>query len=351
MPKSTKRMSLLFALTMSVALAATACAPTAPTDPGADPTGGTTNGASAELEKVVLAVPNATFFTSGLPYHVGVDQGIYEKHGLDVEMTVTSGGAGSVQAVATGSADMSVDSGAPAVIAAYAEGGPVRAVGSSAKGLALVWFADAAGPIKTLEDLSGEKIGFSSNGSSSQLGTFAINEALALKGLPPAEAVAIGGISDQYTAVMTGQIAAGFTEPPSLMHEVDAGELTIVANITELDNYADYQDVVVRMATANAQFLKENPETVRAFTEAHSEAWDWIFANPEEAVDIWIRDADLKEPKETLMTVFDYFTVEDLKMSPMGDVDKVLEVSLETGFIKEPLTDEQVEELVGFAQQ
>ena len=340
MHKHFKRTAVLLSLGVTVALAATGCAPT----PNAAPT------KSEGVTSIGLAIPNASFFTSGLPYFVARDKGFYKDNGLDVTMTVTTGGAGSVQAVVSGSAQISVDTGAPAAIAAYAEGGPLKVIGASATGLDLLWFANANGPTKKLEDLSGKKIGFSSNGSSSQLGVFAINEALALKGLPPAVGVAIGGVADQLTAVKTGQIAAGFTEPPSLMVQVKSGELTVVADISKLDNYkSNWQNVAVRYVTANATYLKENPKVVRAFMKAETEAWDWIFKNHEEAVQIWKKDANLKDDDATLLTVFDYFKREQLKMTPIDGIDSMLKIAATTGFLKTALTSAQKEELFGFS--
>jgi NitT/TauT family transport system substrate-binding protein len=339
-----KGSKLLSVLAASTILATTACAPT--------PTSGSEGAGSQagnELQEIGLAIPNASFFTSGLPYYVARDKGFYKDNGLDVTMTVTSGGAGSVQAVVSGSADLSVDTGAPAAIAAYAEGGPIRVVGASSTGLDLLWFADANGPTKKLEDLSGKKIGFSSNGSSSQLGVVAINEALAAKGLAPASGVAIGGAADQLTAVKTGQIAAGFTEPPSLMAQVDSGDLAIVADIAKLDNYKDYANVAVRYITANASLVKDKPEVVRSFLKAETQAWDWIFQNHDEAVQIWRKAADLKDSDEVLMTAFNYFKREHLRTTPVDGQDAMLKIAEETGFLKKPLSDDQIVELFGFS--
>ena len=58
------------------------------------------------------------------PPHMGKVSGIFEKHGLDVEVLWTEGGGESLQAVASSSADVGVGLGLAAVMGAFQKGAP-----------------------------------------------------------------------------------------------------------------------------------------------------------------------------------------------------------------------------------
>lgn len=318
---------------MSAVMLLAACS--APTDGG----GG---GGGAETQAINIAFSNPEIFTTGFPYYVAQDQGFFEDAGLKADATFTGGGAETVQAVVSGSADFGTETSGAAAIGAFAEGAPLKIVAASTTGLDLVWFAETGGSIKQREDLAGKKVGYSATGSSSHIGVLALSAALEEQGLEPVQAEAIGGPPDNFTAVKTNQIAAGWTQPPFFLQEVADGELEIVARGSEL---GDYKDVAMRVIVTNSRWAEENPETVTRFLEVQSQAWDWIFDNPEEAVAIWKEAADLQEPEDILMTSFDYYEREALRLFPFDGVDVLLKDAEEFGFLKKPLAEEEVNEL------
>src|SRR5262249_44375300 len=58
--------------------------------------------------------------------HLGTKAGIFQKHGLDVEVIYTSGSGETLQPVIAGSVDLGIAVGTLGAIAAYAKGAPVR---------------------------------------------------------------------------------------------------------------------------------------------------------------------------------------------------------------------------------
>ncbi|RZU30834.1 ABC transporter substrate-binding protein [Blastococcus saxobsidens] len=292
--------------------------------------------------QVNLAFSNPTIFTTGLPYYVATAQGFYEEAGLSVDATFTGGGSETVQAVVSGSADIGTETSGAAAIGAYTSGAPIDIIAASTTGLDLQWFAEPDSGLENRADLAGKRMGYSSTGSSSHIGILALSELLEAEGLAPAQPESIGGPPDNLTAVQTDQIDAGWTQPPFFLDRVANGELVLVADGAEI---GDYADVAMRVIIGNETWLEENPETATTFLEVHDRTWDWIFDNPEEAATIWKEAADLELSEEVLLTSFDYYDREELRIAPLDGRDVLLDDAVEFGFAEQPLTDEEVNDL------
>lgn len=334
MSKNFSRASSLSAVAMSALLAVTACAPPNTSGQGAQGEG--------ETKKVRLAFSFPTLFTTGLPYYVSKEKGFYKEAGLEVDAVFTGGGSETVQALVSGSADIGTETGGPAAVGAFSQGAPIEIISASTTGLDLLWFAKADSGVKDMNGLSGKKVGYSSTGSSSHIAVFALNQALEAKGLTGVQAEAIGSPTDNFAAVETGQIAAGWTQPPFLLEKVEAGDLKIVTRGSDL---GDYADVAMRVNLASESFAKRDPEGLKTFLEVQNRAWDWIFENPEEAVKIWKKAGDLKEPEDVLLQTFEYIERDAVETSPLGGRDKILALAEEFKFIDKPLTQEQSDDL------
>ncbi len=98
--------------------------------------------------------------------HIGEKAGIFKKHGIELDMTYTSGSGETLQPVISNSVDIGLAIGTMGAISAYAKGAPVRVIGAEATGAADYWYAKADSGIKTLKDTNGKTIAFSSRGSS-----------------------------------------------------------------------------------------------------------------------------------------------------------------------------------------
>lgn len=292
----------------------------------------------AGLQPVHVAIPQPTLFTTAAPYHVGAAKGIYAANGISVTPIFTKGGGDNVQAVVAGSADIGVESGPMAILAAYVHGAPVKIIAASSTGLDLYWFSKGGSPYKTPRDLAGQKVGYSEPGSSSDLALRALNKILVAQGLKPAVGEPLGGPPAQLAAVKTGQVAAGFSAPPVFLDMVKSGDLQIVARASTL---GEYRNVAIRVDFADSRFLAAHPDAVRRYLTAVREIWAYIFAHRDEAVSIWKEKAQLKADPALLKTVFDFYTPSMLVLSPLGGEDKIIEDSVAFKFIPAPLTPKQ----------
>jgi NitT/TauT family transport system substrate-binding protein len=299
-------------------------------------------GAPKQLTDVKIVIPLPTLFTTGLPVYVAEAQGFYAKQGLKVEMVNTQGGGSNVQTVVSGSADIGLETGPFAVLAAYAKGAPVRIVSASTTGLDLFWFASGTSTYHALTDLAGQKVGFSEPGSSSDVGVHAMNAALTAKGLKPVVPQALGGIAQQLAAVKTGQVASGFSAPPTFLDQVASGALRIVVKGSDL---GEYRDVAVRVNFANSDFIKAHPDAMRGFLKAEQDAIAWIFAHHDEAIALWKTKAELKADDKTLQSVFDFYSPQTQRLAPLGGQDKILADATSYGFLTSPLSSAQIKEV------
>src|SRR5450631_770318 len=97
---------------------------------------------------------------------LGDKAGIFKKHGITMEMVYTRGSGETVQPVISGNVDLGLAVGTLGAIGYYAKGAPIRIVAAQATGAADYWYAKTDSGIKTLKDVNGKTIAYSTNGSS-----------------------------------------------------------------------------------------------------------------------------------------------------------------------------------------
>ena len=154
---------------------------------------------------------------------LGVQSGIFKKHNLDVEYYATAGAGESIQAVISGSADMSAGVGTMGALGAFSKGAPIRVIGANFTGSGDVyWYVRAESPIRTFSDARPTDImGYSSNGSSTHIAAAALVDEAGVK----AKLLASGDMASTLTQVMSGQIAMGWAAPPFGLREIEEGKI------------------------------------------------------------------------------------------------------------------------------
>src|SRR5262245_7378696 len=156
---------------------------------------------AAEKLRVGKAVPFAWTFT---PLDVGMQTGIFAKHGLEVEASAFGGDARMQQALTADSIDVGIGSGPG--MAFMAKGVPAKAVAVMAgipRNMAVM--ADYNKPIRTVDDLRGKKLGVTTVGSLTDWIGKRINvkKGWTTNGITT---VPIGGMQPARAAVKTGQL-------------------------------------------------------------------------------------------------------------------------------------------------
>ena len=126
----------------------------------------TTVGMARALETLRVGKPQASVF-SFTPLDVGIEKGLFQKHGITIE-TVNLGGAGKLQqALAAGAIDVGLASG-PA-LSFVAKGAPQLGIAAMAgPPLLFVLVVKRDGPIASVADLKGRTLSIPSLGGSTE---------------------------------------------------------------------------------------------------------------------------------------------------------------------------------------
>src|SRR4051794_14814629 len=153
-------------------------------------------------ETLRLAVGAPNNWDSGLP-DIGKRAGIFQKHGLNLEILYTNGGGETLQAVISGSVDLGIGAGTSSALGAVAKGAPVRILLAGATGAGdLYWYVPAASPLKSFKDLAGKTVAYSTNGASTHITALALIKHFGVAAKP----VATGASAVTLTQTMSGQI-------------------------------------------------------------------------------------------------------------------------------------------------
>jgi NitT/TauT family transport system substrate-binding protein len=207
----------------------------------------------------------------------GLEAGIFRKNNLDVDITWTKGGAETLQAIITDSADVAIANGILGVIGAASKGAPVKIVSAQMTGAGdIFWYVKADSPIKGMKDMDGRTMGFSRPGSSTDLVGRALAEHFKVK----PKHVSTGGIPDTRTQVMSGQIDAGWSAAPFNFELVSEGKIRIIAKGSDVPSV---NEQTVRVNAASSKFLKEKRDVARRFMKAYYESIEWVYAHPKES--------------------------------------------------------------------
>jgi NitT/TauT family transport system substrate-binding protein len=270
---------------------------------------------------------------------LGQDAGIFKKHGLVLENTGTQGAGETIQAVISGSADIGAGVGAAGAMRAFSKGAPVRILAPAFTGTGdLYWYVKADSKIRSLKDATPETtIAYSTNGSSSNNIVVAFVSELGAKAKP----TATGGPAATLTAVMSGQVDIGWAAPPFGLRELKEGKIRIVAHGSDVPSL---RGQTVRTLIVNADSLKTKRDAIMRFMDAYREAVDWMYSDPK-AVEMYSKK--MNQPVELLKESRDKFQPkETMQTDKFADLDGAIADAVKLKFLEQPLTKEQIAELL-----
>jgi NitT/TauT family transport system substrate-binding protein len=270
---------------------------------------------------------------------LGQDASIFKKHGLVLENTGTQGAGETIQAVISGSADIGAGVGAAGAMRAFSKGAPVRILAPAFTGTGdLFWYVKADSKIKSLKDTTPENtIAYSTNGSSSNNIVVAFVQELGAKAKP----TATGGPAATLTAVMSGQVDIGWAAPPFGLQEIKEGKIRIVAKGSDVPSL---RGQTVRTLIVNANSLKTKHDAIMRFMDAYREAVDWMYSDPK-AVEMYSKK--INRPVDLLKESMDKFQPkETMQTDKFADLDGAIADAVKLKFLEQPLTKEQIAELL-----
>lgn len=301
-------------------------------DNGADGDGGNgaaTNGAAADGELTEITVGVMPIVDTAAIW-LGVDQGIFEDHGLDVTLEVAQGGAAIVPAVVSGEYQFGFSNIVSLFVAAD-QGLPLTmltpgaaSTGDTSSDIGAILTMPDSG-ITSLADLAGSTVAVN---TLNNIGDVTVSEIVSRDGGNAEEINFVEmGFPDMPAAVVEGRVdAAWILEPFSTIAQEQGAEV-IAYNFAETD-----PDLLIAGFFTTEDYANQEPELTEAFTAAMTESLEYAEANPEEARQILTTYTEIAD--ETLEAmVMPAFPSE----FPMEAVQGLADLSLDHGLIDEAL--------------
>lgn len=268
---------------------------------------------------------------------LGQRAGIFQKHGLDIELLFTQGGPEAYQAVISGSMDVSCGGGIEGAIGAFARGAPLRIIGSEMIGSPdTYWYVVANSPIHSIKEAAGKTISYSQNGSSSHAAVLSLLDQYKVDAKP----VATGGHPATLTMAMTGQIDIGRGAAPFGLELVDNGTVRIIARGSEIRARANQ---TVRVCVANVQTLQRT-DVVARYIQAYRETLDWMYSDPAALADYEL----ISKVPALLMRKWrdEFFPKSTMSPDQIEGLDLVLADAVKNRFVTAPLAPDQIRAMI-----
>ena len=273
-------------------------------------------GAVGEVPRAHAQAPKLTDITFSLdfivlgrhaPFYVAIEKGFFKEEGLNVNIISAKGTAHGIQNVESGLAQIGFIDVASLVVA-RAEGSTVKVASVIYQKAPFCFFSlDPGANVTKLKDFEGLKVG-------SNTGSYISNIAKAMmrkEGLDPSK-LSVESIEPSARIAMLAARkipAIDFfimTKPAMVRAVTDAKVVTFLFADHGLDLYSNG-------IGAKESFLKENPETMKAFIRAALRGYQYAFKHPAEAAELIQKHA---KALNNQITVDELKIVEELTVTP-----------------------------------
>jgi NitT/TauT family transport system substrate-binding protein len=230
-----------------------------------------------EKPKVSIAVggKNLLYY---LPLTIAEQLGYFKDEGLQVEISDFAGGTKALQALVGGSADV-VSGAYEHSINMQAKGQMITSFVLQGRAPQIVFgVSNKTMPnYKTIADLKGKKIGVTAPGSSTNI---VANFVLAKGGLKPTDVsfIGVGTAAGALTALRSGQIDAISNLDPVVTMLQQKNDIKVIADTRKLSDTDVFFGGPMPAASlyASEAFIKKNPNTTQALTNAMVRAMHWL---------------------------------------------------------------------------
>lgn len=262
------------------------------------------------------------------PIYLGVEEGIFEEHGLEVELTLAQGGAAIIPAIQSGDFDFGF-SNITSLVIANSQGLPLQLVapGPQTTGEVGEDFASLVVPedsdAESIADLEGQRVAVNTLNN--------INDTVLKEGMRQE-----GGDQDSMELVevafpeMGGQLESGNVDAimavePFATLAKDAGAQEVYSPYAE-----PIEDLMIAGYFTNTDKIENDPELVESFITAMKESQQFAEDNPDAARGILSEYTEI-EPEVVEQLNMPRFPQEINRDS----TERIIELSEETGLISE----------------
>jgi NitT/TauT family transport system substrate-binding protein len=294
--------------------------------------------APASAETLKIASPQRGSWESAISY-LGQQQGIFRKHGLDLEILYTAGAGETLQVVISGAVDIGLSAGTLGVLGAYSKGAPVRIIGASSTGSReLFWYALEKSPLRTIRDAKeNTTIAYSTTGSSTHIAVLRFLSEYGLKARP----VGTGDVTATITQVMTGQVDVGWSVAPFNLDPLEKGQIRVLASASDI---ARIRGQTIRVMITNARNLEQKKDLIVRYLRGYRETLDWMYSDPE-VVKKYVEFSGIPEGAVRRM-LKDFIPKESLQMDRIDGLADSVQDAVAFKFIAAPLTEQQLADVI-----
>lgn len=290
---------------------------------------------AARAETLKIASPQPGSWEAAIPV-LGKQQGIFQKHDLDI--VNTSGSGETIQVVISGSVDIGLSAGTSGALGAFAKGAPLRIIGASETGSTdTYWYVAAKSPLLTLHNAAAGTIAYSTAGASTHIAVLRFISDENLKAKP----ISTGNPAATLTQVMTGQVDVGWAVAPFGLDQMEKGEIRLVGRASDV---AAIREQTVRVQIANARTLAERKPLLDRFGKAYRETLDWMYTSPD-FIPRYMAYSHFSDGAVRRMLA-DFMPKQSLQPDAINGIKASMDDALQFKFITAPLTDAQVKELI-----
>jgi NitT/TauT family transport system substrate-binding protein len=259
-----------------------------------------TSGASAKAAPIKLAFST---WNGYIGLVIGVEEGFFEKAGVDVEYTVVEDPvqrfnafkAGRLNAIAT-TVDTFSRTNANGVASVM-----VLGLDASVGGDGIVAKKD----ITSVEQLKGQTVAVSQGSTSQWLLAYVLDQhGLSLDDVKQTDLTS----GDAGAAFVAGSVPVAVTWEPWLSKAEQNPDGHVLASTKE------YPDIITDEVAFSPDFIKENPESIRAFLKGYAMAIDFLKSNPDDAIaDVTEYLGQTPEEVKATMETVPIWSIEDSK--------------------------------------
>jgi len=270
------------------------------------------------------------------PIYLGAQEGIFEEHGLELDLTLAQGGAAIIPAVQSGDFDFGF-SNITSLVIGQSQGLPLQLVapGPQTTGNVGEDFSSLLVPedsdAETIADLEGQSVAVN---TLNNINDTVLKEGLSQAGGDP-EAMNLVEVAfpDMGGQLESGNVDAIMAVEPFATLAKDAGAREIYSPYAE-----PIEDLMIAGYFASTDKVEEDPELVDAFVAAMKESQQYAEDNPDEA------KAILPDYSEIDPEIIDSLNMPRFPQEiNVESTERIIELSEQTGLIDEAI---DVNELV-----
>ena len=266
----------------------------------------------------------------GAPYAVAMERGYFRQAGIDISGIFSSKGGGTtVRNMILGGLPFG-EVALSAAIAAEREGLDIRIVCGGVQNLSdQVWVTLPDSPLKTIADLKGKKIGYTTPKSVTDMVTTLVLDHQKITGV---ERVAVGSVGAQITALQQKAIDAAYLGEPVYSQNKSKFRVLFFARDMLAQN-----NLTQTVGVTTSEFAKAHPDKVKAIIEGRRRGVEFIYQHPKEAALIVAKaysfDPVVMEETMIAMAKSKYWSAGELDLAGMNAMAEGLKI---TGAIDGP---------------